>query len=121
MQTPTKILPLAIVILSGVVFGTVLKPDRVISVTSLEHRGGTPGKSYRVDAKSWEGTSTAREPTLYYQLACGTGAADLAVGHVYEATEGTTEGVKVLFIGLKVEDDVRVIMCEVESVKSTSK
>lgn len=121
MQTPTRILPLAFVILSGVVFGTVLKPDRVISVISIEHRGGTPGKSYRVDAKSWEGTSTAREPTIYYQLVCGTGAADLAVGHLYEAMEGTADGVKVLFIGLKAGDDDRVIECEVESVKTTGK
>src|ERR1039458_4651366 len=69
----------------------VLKPDRKISITTMEHRD--TGKPYRV-----EGQTSGTKPTLYYKLGCGTGAAELEVGHVYDAAEITTGGTKTVVI-----------------------
>jgi len=87
----------------------VLKPDREISITSVEHRD--TGKPYRV-----EGHTSGSKTTLYYKLGCGTAAANLEVGLVYKATEGVDNGTKALVIG-NVGPDGLVIICDVESVK----
>jgi hypothetical protein len=105
----------AMLILCNAAFGKdkVLKPDREISITSVEHR--ETGKPYRV-----EGQTTGSKITLYYKLACGTGAADLEVGHVYKAAEITTEGNKAFVIWYVTPDpDTNAfgVMCDVESVK----
>jgi len=78
-------------------FGKTLKPDLVISITSVEHIGNNRGKSYRVNAKSWEeGKPSGSEPTFYYQLLCGTGASDLGVSQRYKAAEAYENGTKIL-------------------------
>ncbi len=91
----------------------VLKPDRKISITSVEHR--ETGKPYRV-----EGQTSGTKPTLYYKLGCGTGATELEVGHVYDAAEISTEGIKTVVIWYATPDpDTNAfgIGCDVESVK----
>jgi hypothetical protein len=102
-------------------FAKTLKPDRVISITSLEHLDKT-GKSYRVNAKSREeGKTSGSEPTLYYQLLCGTAAAYLEVGHPYKAGEAYEKGTKILVIfevnSEGVANDLG-IGCDIEFVKS---
>lgn len=87
----------------------VLKPDREISITSVEHRD--TGRPYRV-----EGQTSGSKNTLYYKLACGTAAANLEVGHIYEAAEITINETKALAIW-NVGSDSFVISCDVESVK----
>jgi hypothetical protein len=112
-----------LVMLSPSVLGKELKPDRVISVTSMEHREGKTGKPYEVNVKSWGGKSTKSEASLYYKLACGTDAAYLEVGTLYEAAEAySKDGVKILVIfDVKSETDQKDIIgiaCDVESVKT---
>ena len=110
-----------LVMLSASVLGKELKPDRVISVTSLEHREGKAEKSYEVSAKAWYGKDTKSEPTLYYKLACGTGAAYLEVGSRYEAQEAySKDGLKTLVIFDVKSDpnDIMIIGCDVTSVKT---
>ena len=100
---------------------TGLQPDRVISITSIEHRDGGTGKAYEVNAKAWDGKDTKPEPRLYYKLACGTSAGFLEVGTLYEAAEVTTkEGIKVLIIfGIKSNDAEKITLgCDVEAVKA---
>jgi hypothetical protein len=89
----------------------VLKPDREILITSVEHRD--TGKPYRV-----EGQTSGSKTTIYYKLACGTAGADLEVGHVYNAAEITHNGTKALVMG-NVGPDGLVISCDVEYVKTT--
>jgi hypothetical protein len=125
MKIRTGLLAAIFGMLSLCVLGKDLKPDRVISVTSLEHHEGKPEKSYEVSVKAWEGTNTKSEPTLYYKLACGTGAGRLEVGRIYEAAEAySKDGVKLLIIfGVQHESDPSDISagiaCNVESVKTT--
>ena len=108
-----------VLILAHLGFGKELKPDRVISITSLEHQeGSAPSKSYKVEAKT-----SGSEPTLYYKLACGTGAAYLEVGSLYKAAEAyDNDGAKVLVIfSVKPEADPKEtvgIGCDVQSVKT---
>lgn len=109
------LLTAATLLLCNAAFGKdkVLKPDREISVTSVEHRD--TGKPYRV-----EGQTSGSKTTLYYKLACGTGAADLEVGHVYKAAEITTEGRKAVVIWYANPDpdtNAFAVSCDVESVK----
>jgi hypothetical protein len=124
MKIRVGLLTAILVILFASVFGKELKPDRMISVTSLEHRQGKTDKPYEVNVKSWDGRSTKSEPTLYYKLACGSGAAYLEVGTVYEAAEAyLKDGVKILVIfGVKSEADPNDISsgiaCDVVSVKA---
>jgi hypothetical protein len=93
------------------------KPDRVVSITSLErYEKDTPGKAYKVEART-----SGSEPTLYYKLLCGTGAANLNVGSLYQAEElNSKEGVKILLIfDAKSEDDPKNVIglgCDVQSV-----
>lgn len=100
-----------LLILCGTAFSEdkVLKPDREISITSVERRD--TGKPYSVD-----GQTSGSRTTLYYKLACGNAAAGLEVGHVYKATEVVDNGTKALVIG-NVGPDGLVISCDVESVK----
>jgi hypothetical protein len=123
MKIRAGLLAAILVMLSASVFGKELKPDRMISVTSLEHRKGKTEKPYEVNVKSWDGKSTKSEPTLYYKLECGAGAAYLEVGTLYEAAEAySKDGVKILVIfGVKSETDPKDIIgiaCDVESVKT---
>jgi hypothetical protein len=105
-------------------FGETLKPDRVIKVTSMEHRDDKPERSFKVNAKAWEnGNTSDSEPTLYYQVLCGTGAARLEIGHSYNAAEAYTKDTKLLVIfgvGTKQDSNDIVIACNVERVESAS-
>src|SRR2546426_5564431 len=103
MKPRAGLLMVAALILSQSALGKEPKPDRVISITSLErYEKDTPGKAYKVEAKT-----SGSEPTLYYKLTCGTGAANLNVGNSYQAEEITSkDGVKILLIyDAKSEDD----------------
>jgi hypothetical protein len=110
-----------VIILSHVCLGKDSKPDRVLSVTSLERHEGTTDKPYKVAAKAWLGETSGREPTLYYKLACKASAADLEVGKLYQAAEMTVEGIKTLVIVDVTETDTTIngIACSVESVKTS--
>jgi hypothetical protein len=103
-------------------FGTELKPDRVISVTSLERREGNAEKPYKVNAKAWVNRrNSGQEPGLYYQLACAPGAGYLEVGSQYKAMEAYLEdGTKMLVIfNVKAGTDPKYLLgCDVESVKA---
>jgi hypothetical protein len=121
MKIRAGLLAAILVMLSAPVVGKELKPDRVISVTSLEHREGKTDKSYEVSAKAWKGKDTKSEPILYYKLACGTGAAYLEAGSRYEAQEAySKDGTKILMIFDVKSDpnDIMMIACDVESVKT---
>jgi hypothetical protein len=116
MKIRAGLLTAILVMLSASVLGKELKPDRVISVTSLEHREGKAEKSYEVSAKAWYGKDTKSEPTLYYKLACGTGAAYLEVGSRYEAQEAYSKDG--LFDVKSDPNDIMIIGCDVTSVKT---
>jgi hypothetical protein len=116
MKSSLKIVFAMMLVFPHSVFGKVLKPDRQIFITSLENGENKTGKRYRVEAKT-----SGMEPTLYYKLSCGTGAADLEVGHTYEAAEVQEEGTKVLVIwhvNPEADSNVLGIGCAVESVKT---
>jgi hypothetical protein len=93
------------------------KGDWVISITSLEHRGGSTDKPYRVGGKT-----AGPEPTEYYELVCESGAVHLEVGHQYKAE---TRGTKAILIFPSVKDTptssgLEGIECEVKSVRTTA-
>lgn len=123
MKARAKLLIAAVLLLSHPCFGEESKPDRVISVTSLERREGSTAKPYQVKAKGWVGRTSESQPTLHYELACGASAADLKVTKVYEAMELTAEGTKtlVIFHVTETESTTNDITCDVESVKDDSK
>lgn len=95
-----------------------LKPDRTFSITGIEHHAGKTSKEYRVSGTaSLHGKSTP----LYYELACGTAAADLEVGHTYNAAEVQVDKIKQLVIWWDEsppDAEGFGLGCEVESVKS---
>jgi hypothetical protein len=66
--------------------------DKVLrlSVTSVEPHEDRPS---RVDAQT-----VGYKPTLHYKLACGLGAENIEVGHVYKAAETEIEQTKTLVI-----------------------
>ena len=68
-------------------FGKEANRVRKILITSIERHKGSSDGPYRV-----EGKTSGSEPTLFYKLACNSGAADLEVGHLYDAEEETEEG-----------------------------
>ena len=95
-----------------------LESDRTLSITGIEHHAGKTSKEYRVSGTaSLHGKSTP----LYYEFACGTAAADLEVGHTYNAAEAQVDGIKQLVIWWdQPPPDAKGfgLGCEVESVKS---
>ena len=123
MKPLAELLIAAALLLSHPCFGEESKPDRVISVTSLERREGSTVKPYQVKAKGWVGTTLGSGPTLYYVLACGAGAADLKVTKDYEAMELTAGGNKtlVIFRVTVTQSTSNDVSCEVESVTDDSK
>jgi hypothetical protein len=100
-------------IFSGSAQGT---PDRSISVTGIEHRADT----YKVTGKAWILKSGSLEPTLSYQLSCGSTGGYLEVGKIYKASEAySKDGTKILLIfEVKSKPEQTNIGCDVESVKS---
>jgi len=93
----------------------VLAPDRDISITSMEHRDTEGNRPYTV-----EGHTVGAKVTLYYKLACGTGAARLEVGHTYKAAEVESEGNKILvfwYEDLDPKTNAFGVGCDIASVK----
>lgn len=74
-------------------FGQALKPDRTISVVSIERYENAKSKGYEVEAKT-----SGSKPSAYYKLECGMNAADLQVGHLYKAAEAVSNQSKMLVI-----------------------
>ena len=122
MKPHAELLIAAVLLLPHLCFGEESKPDRVISVTSLERRAGSTAKPYQVKARGWIGKTSGSGPTLNYELACGSGAADLKVTRVYEAMELTAEGTKtlVIFRVTETQSTSNDVSCDVESVKDDS-
>jgi len=117
---------MAVLVCLPVALGEGLKPDREVSVTSIEHRAG---KTYRISAKAWVGgKSTGSPPSLYYELTCGALGGYLKVGNLYKAAEAYSKGrdgkddqsiTKILVIlGVTPEPNGFDVGCVVESVKS---
>lgn len=74
-------------------FGQALKPDRTISVVSMERYENATSKGYKVEAKT-----SGLQPNVYYKLECGMNAADLEVGCLYKAAEAISNQSKMLVI-----------------------
>jgi hypothetical protein len=105
-----------VLVLLALALGTEPKPERTISITSIEHHEGNTEHPYRVEAR------TSREPAVFYKLECKSGAADLEVGRLYKATEETEGGTKILWIYFHIERDPTIIAttCDVESAKTAA-
>jgi hypothetical protein len=121
---PTLI-AIAVLVCFPNVLGEGLKPDREVSVTSIEHRAD---KRYRIRAKAWvEGKTPASPPSLYYELTCGALGGYLKVSNLYKAAEAYSKGrdgkddqstTKILVIfGVTPEPNKFDLGCVVESVK----
>jgi hypothetical protein len=105
----------AVVVLLRLTFAKEPNSDITISITGIEHRQRTTTDSdYQV-----EGKTISSVPIIRYKLSCKNGAADLEVGHRYNATEATENGLKTLFISYRVERDPTIIgvICEIDSEK----
>ena len=103
--------------------GKPLNPDRLLSVTSIEHLSEDRYKvtgTAQLDGK-------ASESALYYVLACKSAAASLEVNHTYKAQEITDdEGTKQLVIWWDSSEDQEKhkgfgLGCDVELVKSAKR
>jgi hypothetical protein len=114
----TRFLVAAVFVLLTPALGTESKSERTISITSIEHHEDSMEHPYKVEAKT-----SGAEPTVFYKLACKSGAADLEVGRLYKATEETEDGTKTLWIYFHIERDPTVIgtTCDVESAKTAAK
>ena len=111
----------AVLLLSPIAFPDdkkVLQPDRELSITSMEHRDSeNSNRPYKV-----EGHTSGSKVTLYYKLACGTGAARLEVGHTYKAAEIEDEGNKILVLwyeDLDPKTNAFGVGCDITSVKTS--
>jgi len=92
----------------------VLTPDRKVVITGMEHQD-RDNRPYKV-----EGHTSGGKITLYYKLACGTGAARLEAGHTYDAAEVESEGNKILvfwYENLDPKTNAFGVGCDIESVK----
>ena len=95
--------------------GEQLKPDRVISITSLERYENDKSKGYKVEGKT-------SEPPIYYKLECGTSAANLEVGHLYKVAEAISDGTKIL-VFFEIHPDPKAIgmSCDIESERTAAR
>ncbi|MGA2965257.1 MAG: hypothetical protein ABSD64_03525 [Terriglobales bacterium] len=118
MKPRTVLLITTALALSYSAFGKEANQGRKILITSIERHKNSTDSPYKV-----EGKTSGPESTLYYKLACKGGAADLEVGHLYNAQEVTEEGTKTLVIYHRIERDPSVVgtICDVESVKIGTK
>jgi len=97
-------------------FGEQLKPDRVISITSIERYENEKSKGYKVEAKT-------SEPPIYYKLECGISAAELEAGRLYKvAVAISPDGTKSL-VFFDVHPDPKAIgmLCDIESEKTAAR
>jgi hypothetical protein len=106
MKTLVGSLSVILFILSHSAFGEQLKPDRVISITSIERYENDKSKGYKVEGKT-------SEPPIHYKLECGINAADLEVGHLYKVAEAISDGTKML-----VFFEIGGMLCNIESERT---
>lgn len=113
MRTRTGSLLVILFILSHSALGDQLKPDRVISITSLERYENDKSKGYKVEGKT-------SEPPIYYKLECGISAAELEVGHLYKVTVAISpDGAKILvFFDIHPDPKAIGMSCDIESEKT---
>jgi hypothetical protein len=96
--------------------GEQLKPDRVISITSLERYENDKSKGYKVEGKT-------SEPPIYYKLECGISAAELEVGHLYKvAVAISPDGTKILvFVDIHPDPKAIGMSCDIESERTAAR
>jgi hypothetical protein len=115
MKARTGSLSVILIILSHPGIGEQLKPDRVISITSIERYENDKSKGYKVAGKT-------SEPPIYYKLECGVSAADLEVGHLYKVTEAISDGTKILvFFDIHPDPNAIGMSCDVESERTAAR
>jgi hypothetical protein len=117
MKTRTGSLIVILFILSHSGFGEQLKPDRVISITSLERYENDRSKGYKVEGKT-------SEPPIYYKLECGINAADLEVGRSYKvavviAPDGWTRAM--VFFDIRPDPKAIGMECDIESERTAAR
>ena len=104
-------------ILSYSGFGEQLKPDRVISITSLERYETDRSKGYKVEGKT-------SEPPIYYKLECGVSASELEVGRLYKvAVAISPDGWTRIMVFFDIRPDPKAIgmACDIESERTTAR
>ncbi|MGA2730931.1 MAG: hypothetical protein ABSE96_24225 [Terracidiphilus sp.] len=109
-------LPLIFLILCHSAFGDQLKPDRMISIISIERYEDSKSKGYKVEGKT-------SEPPVYYKLQCGVSAADLEVGHRYRAAEAISPDDTKILVIFDIHPDPKAIgmACDIESEKAAAR
>jgi hypothetical protein len=103
-------------ILSYWSFGEQLKPDRVISLISLESYENDKSRGYKVEGKT-------SEPPIYYKLGCGMNASDLEVGRRYKAAEAVSSDETKILVIFDVHSDPKEIgiNCDIESERTAAR
>jgi len=116
MKTRAGSLIVILFILSYSGFGEQLKPDRAISITSLERYENDRSKGYKVEGKT-------SEPPIYYKLECGMNASDLQVGHLYKAAEAVSSDETKILVIFDVHSDPKEagISCDIESERTAAR
>jgi len=120
------LIAVAVLVCVSIALGDGLKPDREVSITSIQHR---TEKTFSISAKAWVGgKATESPPSLYYDLTCGALGGYLEVGRLYQATEAYSKGregkdehstTKILVIfAVTPEPDKFDLGCVIESTKS---
>jgi hypothetical protein len=118
MKTRAGLLIVILIVLSYSGFGEQLKPDRVISITSLERYENDRSKGYKVEGKT-------SEPPIYYKLECGISAAGLEVGRSYTvAVAIAPDGWTRTLVFFDVHPDPKAIgnmSCDIESERTAAR
>jgi hypothetical protein len=117
MKTRTGSLTVILFILSHSGFGDQLKPDRVISITSLERYENDKSKGYKVEGRT-------SEPPIYYKLECGISAAELEVGRLYNvAVAISPDGWTKILVFFDIHPDPKAIgmSCDIESERTAAR
>ncbi len=116
MKTRAGSLLVSLFILSHAGVGEQLKPDRVISVTSLERYENDKSKGYKVEGKT-------SEPPVFYKLECGISAAELEVGHLYKVAVAISPDRTRSRVFFDIHPDPKAIgmLCAIESERSAAR
>ncbi|HXC42029.1 MAG TPA: hypothetical protein VNY51_00740 [Candidatus Dormibacteraeota bacterium] len=108
---------LIVIFLSHSAFGEQLKPDRVISIISLERYENDKSKGYKVEGKT-------SGPPIYYKLECGTSAAELEVGRLYHvAVAISPDGRTKILVFFEIHPDPKAVgmACDIESERAAAR
>ena len=117
MRTRAGSLLVILFVLSHPALGDQLKPDRVISIASLERYETERSKGYKVEGKT-------SEPPIYYKLECGISAAELEVGRLYKvAVVISPDGWTRMLVFFDIHPDPKAIgmSCDIESEKTAAR